>query len=132
MPDKRLKSSLPTPRKRQKTAASYDSVQTMERETLTAIQEGTSLNPFADLIALISTSPDPKTTHSAIYAVYRVIVALVQTGKLTPARDEAEEAKIVRQWLDARIEFFSELLAGLLKDDEKSLRVRYPWIRMEL
>ncbi|KAG8882090.1 hypothetical protein FRB98_003927 [Tulasnella sp. 332] len=125
MPGKRgkLKSSLPAPRKRQKTSSTTEDIQTLERTILTAIQDGSSLNPLTDLMGLISSSPDPKTTHSVIYAVYRISVALAQAGRLTPERDESEEAKIVRQWLEARVTTFSELLAGLLKDDERALRI---------
>lgn len=114
--------------KRQKTGSTNEHVQSLERVVLAAIQEGSSLNLLSDLMALISSSPDPQTTHSLIYAVYRIMVALAQAGKLTPERDEREEARIVRQWLDARVATFSELLAGLLKDDEKALRVSLPYL----
>ncbi|KAG8996484.1 hypothetical protein FRB94_008243 [Tulasnella sp. JGI-2019a] len=123
MPDKRLKTSLPTSRKRQKTSSSNEDVKSLEQSLLVAVQAGSSLNPLSDLIALVSSSSDPQTTHSVIYAVYRIVVALSQAGKLGQEGNGTEEAKIVRQWLDARVASFSELLAGLLKDDEKALRM---------
>ncbi|KAG8985207.1 hypothetical protein FRB93_006050 [Tulasnella sp. JGI-2019a] len=127
MPDKRLKTSLPTSRKRQKTSSSNEYVKSLEQSLLVAVQAGSSLNPLSDLIALISSSSDPQITHSVIYAVYRIVVALSQAGKLGQERNGTEEAKIVRQWLDARVASFSKLLAGLLKDDEKALRSMDYW-----
>ena len=48
-----------------------------------ALNESTSLNPLADLIPLLySNTSDPLVSHKAIYAVYRILVLVMPSGRL--------------------------------------------------
>lgn len=121
MPEKKSKSSLP-PKKRQKVSKDGD-IRALETSISNAIRDGTSLNPFADLVDLACASSDPKTVHSAIYATYRVTVQIAQSGKLNGRRGASEETELIRKWLEAKVNDFTDLLAGLIGDEEKALRV---------
>ncbi|KAG8907122.1 hypothetical protein FRB99_005230, partial [Tulasnella sp. 403] len=71
MPQKRLQSSLPPPKKKPR-KSSNDDVKSLELAITAAAHDGSSLNPLADLLRLATSSSDAKTTHAAIYAIYRV------------------------------------------------------------
>ena len=71
----------------------------------------------------------------AMFALYRSFVLVSQKGVLgNPRRDsvrdgEVEEEeekgrKMVKSWVLARLDVFTELLAGLLQDENKTIRVR--------
>ena len=118
--EKRTKSSLPPKKKRK---SNNHDVPSLEQSISTALDEGTSLNAYADLNNLISAEQDPKLTHAVIYALYRSTVLIISKGQLVGGKEESEEAKIVRLWIIARMGEYVENLVGLLKDEEKSLRV---------
>ncbi|KAG8985991.1 hypothetical protein FRB90_004314, partial [Tulasnella sp. 427] len=130
MSEKKAKSSLP-PKKRQKVSAS-ENVKQLESAIASAIRDGTSLNPYADLVDLASSSSEPKTVHSAVYAAYRVTVQLAQAGKLNGQKAASEDAELVRKWLDARVSDFTDFLVGLINDEEKALRMAAFEIMMSL
>ncbi|KAG9045276.1 hypothetical protein FS837_006580 [Tulasnella sp. UAMH 9824] len=130
MLEKKSKSSLP-PKKRYKVSKNED-IRALETAVSNAIRDGTSLNPFADLVDLASASSDPKTVHSAIYATYRVTVQIAQSGKLNGRRGATEETELIRKWLEARVNEFTDLLAGLMGDEEKALRIAALEIMMSL
>ncbi|KAG8947482.1 hypothetical protein FRC04_010663 [Tulasnella sp. 424] len=104
----------------------------LESAVSNAIRDGTSLNPFADLVDLATASSDPKAIHSAIYATYRATVTIAQSGKLDGRRGVSEETELIRKWLEARVNDFTDLLAGLMKDEEKALRIAALEIMMSL
>lgn len=94
-----------------------------------------SLNPLVDLVEIVQTCDDlpPKIVHAAMYATYRVFVVLIQRGRFKVGGgdggdddDESvqESRRLVRKWLSERLSDFDTVLMGLLKDEEKSLRVR--------
>jgi U3 small nucleolar RNA-associated protein 19 len=118
-------SSLP-PQKKRKTVPSTSgvAVDDLEQKLTTAISEGTSLNPLAELINFASTATDPVMTHKAIYALYRVSVLVIAANKLNGGKEESDEARTVRAWISTRLSEFVDFLCGLLKDSEKALRVR--------
>ena len=118
--EKRTKSSLPPKKKRK---SNNHDVASLEQSISTALDEGTSLDAYADLNNLISTEQDPKLTHAVIYALYRSTVLIISKGRLVGGKEESEEAKIVRLWIISRMGEYVENLVGLLKDEEKSLRV---------
>lgn len=124
MPEKKFKSSLP-PKKRSKVSPN-ENAKTLESAVSNAIRDGTSLNPFADLVDLVIDNSNPKAIHSAIYATYRATVMIAQSGKLNGRRGVSEETELIRKWLEARVNDFTDLLAGLMKDEEKALRVCAP------
>lgn len=121
--------SLPPPSKKRKTAPAADSdglahIQKIETLITKGVETNGSLNPLADLLEAAHSAADAPTALKAIYALYRVFVTIVLSGKLAAGGDEA--AKVVRTWIWERLNGYVELLSGLLKDKEKALRVRSP------
>jgi U3 small nucleolar RNA-associated protein 19 len=108
-------------RKIQKESEFVNSVQRIEEQLTSAIASNSSLNPLADLLDLAFTASDAQDTSKAIYALYRVFVTLVSGGKLGAGGDES--AKVVKAWLWDRLNSYVDFLCGLLKDQEKLLRV---------
>lgn len=116
--------SLPPPskkRKIQKESEFVKSTQRLEEQLTSAAAANTSLNPLADLLDLAFTAGDAQDTSKAIYALYRVFVVIITGGKLGAGGDEA--AKVVKAWLWDRLNSYVDFLCGLLKDEEKLLRV---------
>ncbi|KAJ3506172.1 hypothetical protein NLJ89_g7014 [Agrocybe chaxingu] len=115
--------SLPPPskkRKIQKDVEHSKTIKQLEDDLTEAVAKNTSLNPLADLLALVHEVKDPHDTSKAIYALYRVFVTIITNGKLGPAGDEA--AKVVKAWIWERLQLYVDFLGGLLQDDEKFLR----------
>lgn len=96
-------------------------VQQLEDELKNAASSNSSLNPLADLVDLACTAQDPQHTSKAIYALYRTFVIIITKGMLVVASDE--NAKVVKAWLWDRLNTYVDFLTGLLKDEEKTLRV---------
>ncbi|KAJ7695707.1 CBF/Mak21 family-domain-containing protein [Mycena rosella] len=116
--------SLPPPskkRKIQKDSEFIKSIERLEEQLTAAAAANASLNPLANLLDLAFTAGDPQDTSKAIYALYRVFVVLVSAGKLGPGGEEA--AKVVKAWIWDRLNSYVDFLCGLLKDDEKPLRI---------
>ncbi|KAJ7465318.1 CBF/Mak21 family-domain-containing protein [Mycena latifolia] len=116
--------SLPPPskkRKIQKDSEFVKSVERLEERLTSAAAANGSLNPLADLLDLAFTAGDAQDTSKAIYALYRVFVIVVSGGKLGPGGDEA--AKVVKSWIWERLNSYVDFLCGLLKDEEKLLRI---------
>lgn len=117
--------SLPSPTKRRKVQQSSEIVQSIQRleEGLThAVTNNGSLNPLADLLDVALKANEPQDTSKAIYALYRVFVVIISSDKLSLDGDDA--AKVVKAWIWERLNSYVEFLGGLLKDEEKILRVR--------
>jgi hypothetical protein len=89
-----------------------------------------SLNPLADLLLLLTTSPEPEVVFKAVYACGRVLASLHEQGRLDAGKDDKE--KVVVSWLRARREEFVIFCGGLLKDEEKDLRVSFFFIEPDL
>ncbi len=117
-------SSLPPSKKRKvKDDAGFGtSVKRLEDDITRAISASASLNPLADLLDLAVGARDAQNTSKAVYALYRVFVQLITNNKLSTGGDEA--ARIVKTWLWERLNSYVEFLGGLMKDEEKMLRVR--------
>ena len=116
--------SLPPSKKRKvKDDAGFGtSVKRLEDDITRAIPTNASLNSLADLLDLVVGARDAQNTSKAIYALYRVFVQLITNNKLSTGGDEA--ARIVKSWLWERLNTYVEFLGGLMKDEEKILRVR--------
>ncbi|KAF7291739.1 Ribosome biogenesis protein Noc4 [Mycena chlorophos] len=117
-------SSLPPPakkRKIQKDSSLVKSVQALEKELTAAAAANASLNPLADLLELALSAEEAQDTSKAMYSLYRVFVGIISGGKLNAGGDEA--AKIVRAWIWERLNAYVHFLCGLLKDEEKILRL---------
>ncbi|KAJ7718108.1 CBF/Mak21 family-domain-containing protein [Mycena maculata] len=115
---------LPPPSKRrkiQKDSEFVKSTQNLEEQLTSAAAANTSLNPLADLLDLALTATDAQDTSKAIYSLYRVFVIIISGGKLGPGGDEA--AKVVKTWLWDRLNSYVDFLCGLLKDEERLLRI---------
>jgi U3 small nucleolar RNA-associated protein 19 len=95
----------------------------IEHEVTVALNESTTLNPLADLIPLLYSTSDPHVSHKAIYAVYRIFVLVISSGRLKAGTDQPDEVKIVRAWLVERFEEYVDILCGFLKDEQEPLRV---------
>lgn len=118
--------SLPPPSKRQKTQGDATGkarfIKQLEQEIISAVGKDDSLNPLADLLALLFDLEDAQDTSKAIYSLYRVFFSIIVSGKLSSGGDEA--TKVVKTWLWEKFMSFADFLGGLLQDDEKFLRVR--------
>jgi U3 small nucleolar RNA-associated protein 19 len=116
--------SLPPPSKKRKIhqdSTLTHSVIQLETDLTTAVSKNASLNPLADLLDLTLKSRSPQNTSKAIYALYRVFVLIITNDKLGLGGDDA--AKVVKAWLWERLNTYVDYLGGLLKDEEKTLRV---------
>ncbi|KAI0713329.1 ribosome biogenesis protein Noc4 [Earliella scabrosa] len=112
------------PSKKRKTRETDDSalaIQNLEKQLTTAVSNGSSLNPLADLLDIALESDAAAQLSKAIYALYRVFVVIISNGLLS-GPDRTEEAKAVRAWLLERLHAFVDLLASLLKDEETALK----------
>ncbi|KAK2464494.1 hypothetical protein APHAL10511_003473 [Amanita phalloides] len=123
--------SLPSPSKKRKVEDKTDfatSTKRLEDELTRAISNDTSLNSLADLLdhALITAHDDAQKTSKAIYALYRVFVLLITHKKFSLAGDEA--GKVVKAWLWEQLNTYVEFLGGLMKDEEKTLRVSFRFV----
>lgn len=119
--------SLPPTKKRK-----IDHTDTKFTQNLKSIESGlieslntnSSLNSLADLLAILHSTKDAQQTSKSIYALYRVFVIIITKGKLGLGGDDA--AKLVKTWLLAQLNTYVDFLTGLLKDEEKTLRVSNP------
>ncbi|KAF9033399.1 CBF/Mak21 family-domain-containing protein [Panaeolus papilionaceus] len=125
--------SLPATKKH-KLAKEADFAQNLKslEETLTqVVSRNGSLNLLADLLSVMEGTQDAHETSKAIYALYRVFVVVTyRHGKLGLGGDEA--AKVVKAWIWERLQTYTDFLGGLLKDEEKFLRVRDYVLVLEL
>lgn len=115
-------SSLP-PSKKRKTSHSA-TIQRLEENVTSALAQSACLNALADLTNLASLISDAQDLHKAIYALYRVFVLIIELNRLCGASGEAEEAKLVRSWLNERLAEYTQLLCKSLRHEQKSIKVR--------
>ncbi|KAF5375700.1 hypothetical protein D9615_009364 [Tricholomella constricta] len=116
--------SLPPPTKKRKVQADSaikQSIQKLEADLTRAVATNASLNPLADLLDLALATKTPSETSKAVYALYRVFVLVIADDKLGLGGDDA--AKVVKAWLWDRLNVYVDHLGGLLKDEEKTLRI---------
>ncbi|KZT19932.1 ribosome biogenesis protein Noc4, partial [Neolentinus lepideus HHB14362 ss-1] len=113
--------SLP-PAKRRKLSPSPILQQIVDLETTLAssISSNGSLNALDDLLTLTRRARDAPVVSKAIYALYRVFVLIIDKGKLNV---KGEEGKVVRAWVWARLNGYTEYLVGLMTDGEQALRI---------
>lgn len=96
-------------------------------------------NPLIPLTALARHN-SPEVVHKAVWALYRAWVKILTDGHLVPTpaggqadatrsksaeKDDSPEAAAaaVQKWMMERLREYQEILAGLLRDSEPSLRV---------
>ncbi|KIM91722.1 hypothetical protein PILCRDRAFT_811012 [Piloderma croceum F 1598] len=121
--------SLPPPSKKRKTNSSPSSnsiaiqIQSLESTLTNAVQSSASLNPLADLLDLAQTTVEAKDVSKIIYALYRVFVVLIGSGKMSAEGQTSEKGKVVRAWLWERLGAYQDLLVGLMKDEDADLRI---------
>ncbi|KAG9318573.1 CBF/Mak21 family-domain-containing protein [Chiua virens] len=113
-------SSLPPPAKRRKTNHNEAAIKELELRIATAEANNASLNPLSDLLDIAQNVSDAREMSKAIYSLYRVFVVIISSNKLAPGGTDA--AKVVRKWIWERLDTYTNLLAGLLQDDEVALR----------
>ncbi|KAI0073253.1 CBF-domain-containing protein [Panus rudis PR-1116 ss-1] len=128
--------SLPTSSKKRKSTGekssdSLTAIQQLESQLTAAVSSKASLNPLADLLDIAQEAADVFTLTKAIYALYRVFVVIITNGLLlsTPG---SEETKAVRAWIHDRLHDFTQLLVGLMKDEDSTLRTSSLKILMSL
>ncbi|KAG9125442.1 hypothetical protein FRC07_007579 [Ceratobasidium sp. 392] len=118
-------SSLP-PLKKRKLSSSSDAtvkkIESLESSLAKSLVDGTSLNALVDLLELAGSTTDPAVLHKALYALYRSAVSIAASPKLDLSKCRTEETKLVRTWLLDRIGEYTDLLCGLMADEEKALR----------
>src|SRR5580765_2555735 len=101
--------SLPPHSKRRKIQRnSTENVKQLEDEITSAISNNSSLNPLANLLALLFDLEDPHETSKAIYALYRVFVSIIVSGKLSPGGEDT--VKVVNVWLWEKLMSFVDFL----------------------
>ncbi|KAG7090557.1 hypothetical protein E1B28_009665 [Marasmius oreades] len=127
-----MPSSLPSPAKKRKTTNSQNSqsIQKLEQQITDAINNNSSLNPLVDLLDLTTTTFTAEECSKSVYALYRSFVMIIRKGKFVVANEENE--KIVKTWLWEQMNGYVDVLTGLLKDEEKGLRVSSLQILMSL
>ncbi|KAG9094562.1 hypothetical protein FS749_012228, partial [Ceratobasidium sp. UAMH 11750] len=120
-----VRSSLP-PLKKRKLSSSLDAtvkkIESLEASLQKSLVDGTSLNALVDLFELAGSTADPAVLHKALYALYRSVVSIAASPKLDLSKCRTEESKLVRTWLLDRVGEYTDLLCGLMADDEKALR----------
>jgi len=105
--------------------ASLSAVVDLEKKVGDAIAAGASLNPLADLLKIACSADEGhEVVLKAIFAVYRLLVQILRKGLLRVSGEEGSKGKVVRTWIMARLDSFADLLSALLKDEERTLRVR--------
>jgi hypothetical protein len=117
-------SSLPPAKKRKVVTDKnndLERIQRLEKLLLQAVAEKTSLNPLVDLLDVAKNAGDPHHLFKCIYALYRVFVSTIDARMLVPTPDPS--AKLVRIWIFERLDFFTDMLVGLMSDSEEHLRV---------
>jgi U3 small nucleolar RNA-associated protein 19 len=114
-------SSLP-PTKKRKTAH-VANIERLEETLTVALSKSASLNPLVDLINLATTLTDAQDLHKAIYALYRIFVLIINSGRLCGGQEEGEEAKVVRSWLNERLAEYTTVLCTCLRHSEKGIMV---------
>ncbi|KAJ7244754.1 CBF/Mak21 family-domain-containing protein [Mycena haematopus] len=116
--------SVPPPSKKRKIRKESEfakSIQRLETQLTAAAANHSSLNSLADLSELAFNAADAQDTSKVIYSLYRVFVILISGGKLGPGGDGA--TKVVKAWIWDRLNSYVDFLCGLLKDEEKLLRI---------
>jgi U3 small nucleolar RNA-associated protein 19 len=123
-------SSLPPVKKRKTVARAaenegvVENIATIEGQLTDAISTAGSLNALVDLVQIARTEDASVLAMSkAIYALYRVYVLLLNSGKLNPGGDQA--AKTARTWIWEQLNTYTDILCGLLQDDDKMLWVNF-------
>lgn len=115
----------PPPAKRHKVDTKqndgFERIQRLENLLTDAVSEGTSLNPLVDLLDVAKNAEDPYLLFKCIYTLYRVFASILDAGMLVPTSDA--DAKVVRTWISEKLNVFTDMLVGLMSDEEKSLRV---------
>ncbi|KDN49533.1 hypothetical protein RSAG8_02235, partial [Rhizoctonia solani AG-8 WAC10335] len=127
-------SSLPPQKKRK--LASADSklkeLETIEGSINKSLAEGGSLNCLADLLDLARSSSDAAILHRVLYALYRSCVSILASPKINLSKCLTEESKLVRTWLLERVGEYTDMLCGLMADEEKALRAAALQILMSM
>ncbi|KAH8093777.1 CBF-domain-containing protein [Cristinia sonorae] len=107
------------------------SIQSLEVQLTAAVANKTTLNPLADLLDIARNIAEASLLSKALYALYRVFVVIISAGMLHGALSD-DTAKAVRTWLNERLQGYTQLLVGLLKDDEPTLKTSSLNILMSL
>ncbi len=122
------RSSLPTSSKKRKGDAVedelYASIQQFEEQLVAAASSSkSSLNPLADLLDIAVNATDAQALSKAVYALYRVFVVIITNGLLLNVAGN-DEARAVRAWIQVKLNAYTRLLTGLLKDEDSTVKVR--------
>lgn len=117
------KSSLPAAKRRKTSHSSV--IEDLEEKLKTSVNNQATLNPLVELISLASKCSEPQDLHKALYALYRIFVLLIDSGRFCSTAGEPEEAKIVRTWLNERFSEYATLLCKCLRHEQKAIRVSY-------
>jgi U3 small nucleolar RNA-associated protein 19 len=118
-------SSLPPLKKRKLSDTSVKKIESLESSLDKSLAQGGSLNYLVDLLELARSASDPAVLHKALYALYRSCVSIAASPKIDLSKCLTEESKIVRGWLLDRVGEYTDLLCGLLGNEEKALRVSH-------
>ncbi|KAF8761080.1 CBF/Mak21 family [Rhizoctonia solani] len=126
---------LTPPQKKRKLASGDSKVKELEgieANINKSLAEGGSLNCLVDLLDIARSSSDPAFLHKVLYSLYRSCVSIAASPKINLSKCQTEESKVVRTWLLERIGEFTDLLCGLMTDEEKALRTAALQILMSM
>ncbi|KAI0091728.1 ribosome biogenesis protein Noc4 [Irpex rosettiformis] len=121
------RSSLPSSSKKRKHAGSSDEekllakITTLEARLIDAVTSKSSLNPLADLLDVAYNTLEAQALSKTIWALYRVFVVVISNDLLLNIVG-SEESKVVRIWLQEKLNSYVKLLVGLMKDDDGTLK----------
>jgi U3 small nucleolar RNA-associated protein 19 len=112
------------PTKRRKVDESQEKIVKLEEDLTAAIQDGSSLNALADLVAEAKKSTNqPQRLHKALYALYRVFSLLISEDRLLSPRLPSEQDVVVRTWLLQRLDQYLNFLSTLFESSEPLISV---------
>ena len=115
--------SLPPAKKRkvEHDPATEGRIKAIETALLDNLSKNKSLNALADLLDIVQATRVAQLTSKAVYTAYRVFIVIIVNGKLDLGGDES--TRLVKSWIWTQLKTYVDFLTGLLKDEEKTLRV---------
>ena len=94
-----------------------ETIHSLEKQLTEAVASKSSLNPLADLLDIAYNSSNAHLLSKAVWALYRVFVVIIKDGAFFHAAG-SEEARVVRSWLQEKLNAYVNLLVSLLQDEE--------------
>ncbi|KAF8576410.1 ribosome biogenesis protein Noc4 [Ramaria rubella] len=111
-----------TPPTKKRKTSHIEKIEHLEQTLTSALAKSASLNSLADFTDLASSLSESPDLHKAIYALYRVFILIIDSGRFCGHNEEGEQAKLVRSWLNERLAEYTTVLCKCLSNDQKGIR----------